>query len=460
MKKMSNLGRSLLLSICLAFILYLCSADAYKSDKEAVPAAKAEQSTDSMGEAIDDTYVWDEEDDEDEDEEEEPDEDDKVTDFTVSPQSKPLDGIYTKSKLYTKYTKTYFMLRSYLEEITEKGGGTLTLKKGTYPISNTLYVTSKTTIILEDGVVLKKTNKVGKGMTAASSMFQLIDGAKKDKKGAYGKHNGESHITIKGKGKAVIDLAYLDFGKKAEIGIIMGHNTDVKIDNITFKNMKLGHMIEMDACKDVSVTNCTFMGFKPSGMYNKEAINIDTPDKNRQGFNSVWSKKDCTPNENVEIKKCVFKNLEAGVGTHRYSGDSYHSNVTIEECTFTNVQTAIRVLNWKDAVIQNNTFTNCKPNERYPYSFFIAGVKGITFQDNSFQGCGGSDRKLMEFWWDKGYAANQKIYEATVSEITREQAALFLTNKAENCGFCTIYAPKYWVDFSCRRPIGSKIPMP
>lgn len=463
MKKFTKVGRALFLSVCLVFVLYMYKADAYKAGWESTLTAKAEQSTDSTEDMDDDD--WDEEDkawdaSEDPDDEEDEEEDDNATSYTVSPQSKPLKGLYTKSTKYNKNTKTYFMLRSYLEKLTSKGGGTLTLKKGTYPLSNTLYVTSNTTIILEDGAVLKKTNKAAKDMTAATSMLQFIDGAKKDKKGAYGKHDGEKNITIKGKGKAAIDMGYLKFGKKAAIGIIMGHNKNVKIENITFKNMRLGHMIEMDACKDVSVTNCTFTGFKPSGMYNKEAINLDTPDKKRQGFNSVWSKKDCTPNENVQIQNCVFKNLEVGVGTHRYSGGSYHTDVTIENCSFTNVQTAIRVLNWKDAVIQNNTFTNCKPNKRYPYSFFMAGVKGITFRDNTFKGCGGSDRKLMEFWWDKGYAANQKIYAATVSEITREQAELFLTNKAENCGSCTIYAPKYWVDFSSEQPTGSKIPMP
>ena len=85
-------------------------------------------------------------------------------------------------------------------------------------------------------------------------------------------------------------MNYAKKGNSAEIGIVMGHNKNVKIDNITFKNMRLGHMIEMDACKNIKITNCTFCGFKPSGYYNKEAINLDTPDKKRDGFNSKWSK--------------------------------------------------------------------------------------------------------------------------------------------------------------------------
>lgn len=366
--------------------------------------------------------------------------------YTISPNSKPCNGI---SSRYNSHTKGYYLISSYLNKIASEKGGTLVLKKGTYKISNTLYVSSNTHIKLQDGVVLKKETTTGVSeMPAASSMFQFINADKAQKKGAYGKHNGEKNISITGSGTAVIDLGYADMAGKDVIGIIMGHNQNITLKNVTFKNMRYGHMIEMDSCKNVTIKNCTFTGFKPSGKSNKEAINLDTPDKNRSGFKSIWSKMDGTPNENVKITDCTFKNLEAGIGTHRYTGDKYHTGVTIKNCKFEKVETAIRVLNWKNAVITKNSFKNCKPNTRYPYSFFIAGAKGINFSKNTFYNCGGSGKYLLEFWCDRGYGAGQDTYAATTSKISEEEAELFLTNKAENCGSIHVLSCSYNVDFT------------
>ena len=44
----------------------------------------------------------------------------------------------------------------------------------------------------------------------------------------------------------------------------MCHNKNINIDGITFKNMKYGHFIEMDASNNVVVNNCTFTGYKAS----------------------------------------------------------------------------------------------------------------------------------------------------------------------------------------------------
>ena len=73
-------------------------------------------------------------------------------DYTVSTKTKPIVRSYESFSTYNKDTKDYYMLRSYLEKIEKNGGGKLTLKKGKYSISNTLYVPSNATIQLSDGV--------------------------------------------------------------------------------------------------------------------------------------------------------------------------------------------------------------------------------------------------------------------------------------------------------------------
>lgn len=373
--------------------------------------------------------------------------------YTISPKTKPCDNT-VHAQAYNKKTKNYWTIRSYLRKIERQKGGTLVLKKGTYKISNTLFVSSNTHVILKDGAVLKKTKTTGsKKMPAASSMFQFIRDSRSKKKGVYGKHNGEKNITFTGEGTATIDLCGLKMGNKDVIGIIMGHNQNVTLENITFKNMRYGHLIELDASKKVSIKNCTFTGHKASGKNNKEAINLDTPDKKRDGFKSEWSKKDGTANNGISITGCTFSNLEVGVGTHQYTGDSYHTNIVISNCTFRKDQTAIRVLNWKNATITQNTITDITPNDRYPYAFFMAGVKGINFSYNTFRNCGTyggtrSSKQLLQFWCNAGYGANQTVYLPTTSSITKEQADLFKTNKVENCGIIRTYNCPYDIDFT------------
>ena len=192
--------------------------------------------------------------------------------YTISPKTKPCDNT-VHARAYNKKTKNYWTIRSYLRKIEKKKGGTLVLKKGTYKISNTLYVPSNTHIILKDGAVLKKTKTTGsKIMPAASSMFQFLRNSRSKKKGVVGKYNGEKNITITGEGTAAIDLCGLKMGNKDVIGIIMGHNQNVTIENVTFKNMRYGHLIEMDASKNVTIKNCTFIGHKASGKNNKEKL--------------------------------------------------------------------------------------------------------------------------------------------------------------------------------------------
>ena len=70
----------------------------------------------------------------------------------------------------------------------------------------------------------------------------------------------------------------------------MCHNKNITLDGITFKNMKYGHFIEMDASKNVTVNNCTFTGYKASKRHTSEAVNLDTPDKKTKGFTHDWSK--------------------------------------------------------------------------------------------------------------------------------------------------------------------------
>lgn len=104
-------------------------------------------------------------------------------DFTVSTSSKPYKNKYVKNPVYNKHTKHYLTLRSYLDEMSKKGGGTLTIKKGTYNISNALLVPSNVKIVLQDGVVMNKIgNSHTKKLKAGHVMFECVRSSRINKK--------------------------------------------------------------------------------------------------------------------------------------------------------------------------------------------------------------------------------------------------------------------------------------
>lgn len=275
--------------------------------------------------------------------------------FTISTSSKPYKNKYVKTNVYNKYTKHYLAIRSYLDYMTKRGGGTLTLKKGTYNLTNSILLPSNVKLVLNDGVVLNKTSKTHtKELKAGHVLIECVRSSRIKKKGVIGGYKGEKNISIIGKGKVTINLGKCNNSEAIRIP----HCQNVTIDNISFINLRNGHFIEIDASKNVTITNCNFSKNKNG---ERCAINLDTPDKVTNGFNGAYSKFDKTPNVNVTIQDCTFTDLHRGIDTHRFSPNKYHTNVQVLNCTFRNcIQSPIQMENWKDAVIKGNTFDTVK----------------------------------------------------------------------------------------------------
>lgn len=345
--------------------------------------------------------------------------------YTVGPDSKTYKGNMMNFSTYTQQTKHYYLLRSYLEQLEKKGGGTLVLKKGTYSISNVLYVPSNVTIKMKDGVKLVKGTTTGtKEMVASHSMFQLVRPSKAAKKGAYGGYNGEKNIAFIGEGNVSIDLKYYP----DSIAIIMGHNKNVSVKNITFTHMKSGHFIEMDASDKVNITNNKFIDSKPSVKKNKEAINIDTPDRATKGWSQIWSKFDRTPNRNVTIEKNEFRNLDRAIGTHKYSEGKYHENVVIKNNVIEKTRLdAIRVMNWSNPVITQNTIKDVDGGKPGLRGILVSGAINPTFKDNTFNKVG----RPMQFlvWKNEGPGSQ---YKATYNKLTEQNLDELAENQAIN----------------------------
>ena len=116
--------------------------------------------------------------------------------YTITPKSSTYKKKYKKAAAYNSATKHYFLIRSYLEQLEKDGGGKLVLKKGTYKVSNVLYVPSNVTIEFKDGVIIKKTTKTNtKKMKASGGLFEFMEPSKSKKKGVHGKYNRNGCIS-------------------------------------------------------------------------------------------------------------------------------------------------------------------------------------------------------------------------------------------------------------------------
>ena len=359
--------------------------------------------------------------------------------YTVTPKKVASEAKKNHSSFVNKYVQHYLGLNDYLEKMRKKGGGTLTIKKGTYKISNAIYVPSNVTIIFEDGVVFKKINKTGKSdLKPSGSMWQLCPHNKYSKKNSIGKYNGTKNVKFIAKGKVTFDMKNI-----SGICIVAAHNKNIEISGITFKGMNGNHYIEVNGTKKAYIHDCTFKKAKKKTLkkfYMKEAINIDLSDEKTGGLPLDWVKKDKTPCKDITIENNVFDGNTRGVGTHKYSQNSkgkniYHTNIKINNNTFKDIyDNGVFVLNWKNTVITNNTFTNIGNTSNKGYSSGAhgisgGGVKGITITGNSFEDIA---RSAVYFIVQQNVGGGSE-YKKVLVNITKKETEAMINNTFKNC---------------------------
>ena len=223
----------------------------------------------------------------------------------------------------------------------------------------------------------------------------------------------------------------------------MGHNTNVQVSGITFQNMNTGHFIEMDASQNVTVENNNFIHHKQSENGNKEAINIDTPDKNTGGFHATWSNYDCTPDKDVVIQNNSFEDLERAIGTHKYSEGKYHGNVQILNNQITNTSSdAIRILNWTNPVIKGNVIKNVADGKSNKRAVLMSGVTNPVITENTFSDVSRAIQVMP--WKNTGDDSN---YAITYNDVSSDNISLMLKNTLIHVGENYIRVNKSYNDY-------------
>ena len=162
----------------------------------------------------------------------------------LRPETRPYRERYTDEDTYRGNTKGYYQLRSYMEQLEYCGGGTLTLKKGTYYISNAVCIPSNVKIVFEDGVVIKKTKAIYQTeLDNHKVIFIFVPPSKEKKKESVSGYGGTHDVTMTGIGNVVIDCN----NKLPGRGMDMGHCRNIVIENLTFHNQYGSHYIELNS---------------------------------------------------------------------------------------------------------------------------------------------------------------------------------------------------------------------
>lgn len=221
-------------------------------------------------------------------------------------------------------------------------GGDFLFKKGTYMLDKILTVHSNTSVICEEGVILKR----------AHGGRMLVTAVDKDTTG----YNGVSNVTWAG------GTFKADTNPSSAIVIVIVHAKNVSFNGVTIDGCVYLHSFEINASSNVSIKNCTIKNqIAKSTELHKEAIQIDYAYSGGLSIKGATANSPCydgTHCEKIEIRNCTFVNVPTGIGTHVVSEkEEYHTDITIKGCSFKDMlNRSIRLLGMKNVRIED---VNC-----------------------------------------------------------------------------------------------------
>lgn len=230
-------------------------------------------------------------------------------------------------------------------------GTFLNVGAGTWNLTNELFVKKNTYILCDPGAV----------MVRKHSGYMIINGDRAI--AAPGAYSGHGNITIEG--------GTWDANGASQSGLAsifhFGHGEDIKVLKAILKDVVSSHHIEFNACKDIVVRDCKFLGWFGSG--NVEAIQLDVayPTLNNEQKVTLLPG-DGSPCKNVLIEHNYFggsgtpgsSQLSRAIGGHNAIIGKKHYNIRILNNTIEKTTSyAIRPYNWSNLEISGNTLIEC-----------------------------------------------------------------------------------------------------
>lgn len=149
----------------------------------------------------------------------------------------------------------------------------------------------------------------------------------------------------------------LDNNGRANTCVKLAHAKNVTMTDVTVRNARNGHLVEVGGIANLTVSGCTFRDQVQVGTYTMipEAFQIDV--LNTKHFPGHLP--EALPVKNLTIEGCDFTNVPRGIGAHTAVLNQYVRNVTIRNNTFTNLKSAaIQTMNFYHTLIEGNTIKN------------------------------------------------------------------------------------------------------
>jgi polygalacturonase len=244
-------------------------------------------------------------------------------------------------------------IQAAFNEVKNIGGATVYIPKGQFLLKSELVIYENTTVICDQGAFLIR-NHIG---------YMILNGDRNlAAPSAYG---GNGDILIQGgtwdaKGVTQEGLASI---------FHFGHGHDIKIFGATFKDCRESHHIEFNACRDVIVRDCKFLGYYSPDTFGVEAIQLDIAYPTIDGKVLVTIlPADSTPCKNVLIENNYFGasgttgalNISIAIGGHNAIIGKKLDNIKILNNTIENTTNmAIRTYHWDNVVISGNKIVDC-----------------------------------------------------------------------------------------------------
>lgn len=302
----------------------------------------------------------------------------------------------------------------------------INVPRGTYIISQTLYIHSNTTLKLDPEATIRR----------AEGNTQIMIVNSPDENGTYPGGYERSHdITIDGgiwdgtkNGGGTSPWCYTN-------ALYFGHARNITIKNLKASNCSM-HLIELTGCKDslienVDLSNYVWVNdcFTDEEQKYKEAIQLDFTTVDTSQFYQPY---DRTPCDNVTIKNCVIRNYSSGFGEHTKMGDKYHTNINIINNTFKDIKhRGLTIINFKNANISGNSVTisgsadDARPVLAFNSTGTISNNTINMSKGNAIDVCGGSNMTVT----------GNKVAGAALSGIrVREQSKGVVSgNTVGNC---------------------------
>lgn len=228
-------------------------------------------------------------------------------------------------------------------------------------------------------------------------------------------YNGRSNIYFEG---GIID-AYCSF--------VLCHGKNIKINGTRFINTKSNHVMQIGACKNVTIENCEFEGMvEPVGdRQYVEMIQIDCMINSALPY---WPTTallyDGTVNDTITIDKCIFKkgqddyaHLKTGVGSHGTIDGGMNHNIIIKNCDFIDFEyTGVNIYGMSNVLLINNHFQTTAENLN---SMHINTSEHVVVEKSNYFNFG-----KRAIWCVD--SSNVSIDSITINELTSDSDFLFV----------------------------------